>query len=164
MTLTIIMTVVFVLVVAEFIVIEHKSHVINKYKISFKEALDLCDLPVITLYQGDKKFNFLLDTGSNRSHICKDFIDDLEIKNVNKNTQVSGIEGTYIDVGQGVIELQYKDRKMKDLFLISDLTKAFDNLKASYGVQLHGILGTSFFNRYKYIIDFNQCVFYHKGT
>ena len=32
---------------------------------SFKEAMDLVELPVVTFYNGDKKLNFLLDTGSN---------------------------------------------------------------------------------------------------
>ena len=34
-------------------------------EISFREAMDLAELPVITFYNGDKKINFLLDTGSN---------------------------------------------------------------------------------------------------
>ena len=36
-------------------------------EISFREAMDLAELPVITFYNGDKKINFLLDTGSNIS-------------------------------------------------------------------------------------------------
>ena len=33
-------------------------------EISFREAMDLAELPVITFYNGDRKINFLLDTGS----------------------------------------------------------------------------------------------------
>ena len=44
---------------------------INKRKtgISFKESIDLTELPVITMYNGGQKLNFLLDTGSNISHL-----------------------------------------------------------------------------------------------
>ena len=38
---------------------------------SFREALDLVGLPIVTFYQGDKKLNFLLDTGANLSVINK---------------------------------------------------------------------------------------------
>ena len=39
--------------------------------ISFKEAMDLVELPIITFYNCNTKLNFLLDTGSNNSHINK---------------------------------------------------------------------------------------------
>ena len=38
-------------------------------RMSFKEALDLIELPIVTFYQGDKKLNFMLDSGSNLSII-----------------------------------------------------------------------------------------------
>ena len=31
---------------------------------SFQNSMDLADAPVVTLYQGDKKINFILDTGA----------------------------------------------------------------------------------------------------
>jgi hypothetical protein len=39
----------------------------NRKKISFKEALDLTELPVITFIGKEKKLNFLIDTGANNS-------------------------------------------------------------------------------------------------
>ena len=80
----------------------HQCYEVKKFKISFKEALDLCDLPVITLYQNGKRYNFLLDTGSNRSHISVEYIDELKIKYAKSSTQVSGIEGNSMEVKQGL--------------------------------------------------------------
>ena len=47
----------------------------NNSKISFKEAMDLAELPVVTFYNGDVKLNFLLDTGSNISYINKSIVE-----------------------------------------------------------------------------------------
>lgn len=140
----------------------HQCYEVKKFKISFKEALDLCDLPVITLYQNGKRYNFLLDTGSNRSHISIEYIDELKIKYAKSSTQVSGIEGNSMEVKQGLSVFEYRGKELSDFFLISDLRKAFEHVKTTYGVQLHGILGTSFFTRYKYVIDFNKCICYYK--
>ena len=35
----------------------------------FKSAVDLTGVPMITFTQGDKKYNFIVDTGSNVSYI-----------------------------------------------------------------------------------------------
>ena len=140
----------------------HQYYEVKRFQISFKEALDLCDLPVITLYQNGKRYNFLLDTGSNRSHISVEYIDELKIKYAKSSTQVSGIEGNSMEVKQGVSVFEYRGKELSDFFLISDLRKAFEHVKTTYGVQLHGILGTSFFTRYKYVIDFNKCICYYK--
>ena len=37
----------------------------KKFNISFKEAMELVELPIITFYNKGQKLNFLLDTGSN---------------------------------------------------------------------------------------------------
>ena len=34
-------------------------------RMSFKESLDVIELLIVTFYQGDKKRNFILDSGSN---------------------------------------------------------------------------------------------------
>ena len=39
---------------------------------SFRESLDLADLPIVTFKQGDVKLNLILDTGANYSIIDKE--------------------------------------------------------------------------------------------
>ena len=48
----------------------------NRINMSFKEAMDLVELPVVTFYNGDKKFNFLLDTGATISVINSNILDN----------------------------------------------------------------------------------------
>ena len=50
----------------------------NPTTISFKQGLDLTDVPVITVYQGDVKLNFMLDTGANRSLLDSRVLDKVE--------------------------------------------------------------------------------------
>ena len=74
MILEIISAVVLVLVVAFIANTIDDIRKRNNSKISFKEAMDLVELPVVTFYNGDTKLNFLLDTGSNVSYINNSII------------------------------------------------------------------------------------------
>ena len=55
---------------------------LHKYKtqISFRESMDLMELPVITLRYKGIKLNFLLDTGSNDSFISNSAFDKLGVE------------------------------------------------------------------------------------
>ena len=54
----------------------------------------------------------------------------------------------------------YKSQKFIDRFYISDLDEAFRAIKAETGVQIHGILGSKFFVKYKYVLDFKDLIAY----
>ena len=68
----------------------------NNSKISFKEAMDLVELPVVTFYNGDTKLNFLLDTGSNVSYINSSIIPLLVHEKTDKEMNTIGIEGNKV--------------------------------------------------------------------
>lgn len=135
---------------------------LNKRKISFKEALDLTELPIITLYQGEKKFNFLLDTGSNDSLISKPASRLIKGTYVKCNRTIEGL-GT-VDVNKiCMTTLQYKNMEFEAECLVSDgITATFESIKKTCGVHIHGILGTKFFQKYKYVLDFDELVAYKK--
>ena len=54
----------------------------------FKTSMDLSGLPIITFYQGKKKYNFLLDTGSNISYVNIKSDVEVEKTEVNETTEV----------------------------------------------------------------------------
>ena len=58
--------------------------------------------------------------------------------------------------------IYYKDQKFEEEFSITDLDGAFDIIKKENGVQIHGILGSKFFEKYKYILDFKELIAYIK--
>lgn len=134
----------------------------NDRKMSFRESMDLAEMPVVTFYQGDKKFNFLLDTGSNYSHISKEAAKEIQGTMIDAQAKVSGIgEGTTSAVCRTT--LSYKGVNYDiDLSVTDHLTDAFAAIKSETGVQVHGLIGNQFFQKHKYVLDFEELVAYSK--
>lgn len=132
-------------------------------KISIKEAMDLAQVPVITLYDGDMKLNFLLDSGSSHSHISSSIAKQLVGTPVETNYSYTNSTGS--DIISKMIEsvLKYKNKEFKvNLFVNEGLDTSFEDVKKECGVQLHGILGSDFLKEHKYVLDFAELVAYHK--
>ena len=134
----------------------------NNSKISFKEAMDLVELPVVTFYNGDTKLNFLLDTGSNVSYINSSIIPLLVHEKTDKEMDTIGIEGNKVSNQFCKMSVTYKNQVFEEEFSIANLDEAFGVVKQESGVQIHGILGSKFFERYKYVIDFKELIAYIK--
>ena len=132
----------------------------EKTKISFKEGLDLTELPIVTFKQGDKKLHFLLDTGSNISYINLDAMKDLEVEDLNAASSTVGVGGDDIETRHYNIKIGYKDQEFVEEFGALDLSGAFTSIEAESGIKLHGILGNKFFEKYKYILDFRELIAY----
>lgn len=125
--------------------------------ISFKGGMDLAELPIITLYQDSKKYNFLLDTGSSCCIINKSVLETLKHEQSNTTFNITGIEGVKTnDCSTCDVKLYYNNTEYDANFIIKDMTDAFSGIKNDTGVTLHGILGNDFFERYKYVIDFKR--------
>lgn len=132
----------------------------NDSKISFRESMDLTELPVVTFYNGDKKLNFLLDTGSNISHINSSSLSLLEHEKIDMQAETMGFEGNKVSNEFCRMTVFYKNQKFEDEFSITDLDEAFNVIKQENGVQIHGILGSKFFEKYRYVLDFSELIAY----
>ena len=127
----------------------------KRVNMSFKEAMDLVELPVVTFLNGDKKLNFLLDTGSNISQINSSILPLLDHKKIEaKDMDVTGIEGNKVNTKFCEMTITYKGQEFVGDFCIHNLDDAFAIVKEESGVQIHGILGSLFFQKYKYVFDF----------
>ena len=133
----------------------------RKDRMSFKESMDLTELPVVTFYTSNRKLNFLLDTGSNTSYINTRELENIEHEKLPYASTVSGLgeqkECPYIKVS-----FYYKDMKFEDTMQSIDLSHTFEQIKQESGVNIHGILGSRFFAKYKYVLDFNELIAYRK--
>lgn len=130
---------------------------------SFQETFDLVGLPIITFKQNDKKFNFILDTGSVYSVINKTMLRRFTHSKSQKGTATCcGVEGNTVEAPFIEATVVYRDIEFTDDFQVMDMSKAFEQLKSSYGVNIHGILGAGFMNKYKYVIDFDKLIAYTK--
>ena len=132
-------------------------------EISFQQAFDLSDLPVITFRQGDTKCNFLLDTGSSDNIIDSNYLNILKYDMYDGSGNLTGMDGIKHKVSACDITFSYKDLEYTYLYLIKDMHDAFSYIKQETGVTLHGIIGTKFFTKYKYVLDFDRLIAYSKA-
>jgi predicted aspartyl protease len=130
---------------------------------SFKQGFDLTELPIITLYQGEHKLNLLLDTGSNNNIIDSKIVESLEYTPIDTETNVYGLDGIKKKSSMCNLSLFYKDKEYNHEFVIRDMSAVFGSIKESTGVTLHGLIGSLFFNKYKYVLDFDELIAYSKG-
>lgn len=124
----------------------------------FKSSMDLAGLPIITFHQGKNKYNFLIDSGSSNTFINSSVpIEHSELKG---RGQFFGSSGHLEDVEVFDVCLYYRDHKYEYIFRAANLDAAFTELKNTWGVQVHGIIGCDFMNKFKYCIDFKENVVY----
>lgn len=138
----------------------YRNKMKDKTKISFKEGLDLTDLPIVTFKQGDKKLHFLLDTGSNISYINSAVIDEIDAEDSNYCSSTVGVGGNSIETKHYNIKIGYRDQEFVEEFGALDLNDSFACIEKESGIKLHGILGNKFFEKYKYILDFRELIAY----
>ena len=151
-----------IIVIAPIIINGVQDYNKKKVKMSFKESMNLTELPVITFYNKSTKLNFLLDTGSNECVINSKIIDSLNYTKLDKKGSVFGIEGNSIDIDYISIDFTYNNKSYSSSFQVVNMQDAFDRVKQESGVTIHGILGNLFFEKYKYVLDFKELAAYTK--
>lgn len=129
-------------------------------RMSFRETMDLTGLPIITFKQGESKFNFILDTGAYSSIIDSRVLDKLQYTKLEGKSIGYGVDGVEHHMDRVGIVLTYKDKNYSDAFRVLNMTASFDTLKRDYGVTVHGLLSSSFFERYKYVLNYNELIAY----
>lgn len=130
--------------------------------IDFKSAVDLTGVPIITFTQGDKKYNFIVDTGSNVSYINKD-------SGINY-TPIEGFTENYIGAGGGgdlkctlgLLKLKRRDKEFSFKVRVADLSIALNDFQQTFGITVHGLLGNDVMTNNQYCIDFKEFVIYER--
>lgn len=127
---------------------------------SFRETMDLCELPIVTFMNNGKKLNFLLDTGASKSVIHSGALDGLTYRSLNKSGDLYGIDGKRQDASFISMSIRYRSKDYSEEFQSVDMSIPFSNLKSDFGVNLHGILSSTFFQKYRYVLNFDELVAY----
>lgn len=120
-------------------------------------------LTVITLTNNNKALNFMIDTGSNISHICANVMSDIVVDSTqDKVTNVKGINGDSLINKQCTIPFKdtLGDKYNIDLYVSKQLENSAKYIEENTGVPIHGLLGTDFLQKYKYVIDYNSLEIY----
>lgn len=127
---------------------------------SFIESINLTGLPIITFSNNGQLINMILDTGSNVCIINEKILNSINHEIGEKHLGVLGLESSSGEVDIVYVPLKYKDMTFDLECLAVDMEETVKNFKQEYGVNIHGLLGTGFFKKYKYILDFNEMVAY----
>ena len=151
----------FVVIAALYFLI-NKNTLNNRNCISIKESMDLVNLPVVTFVIKGHKIRFILDSGADLSIINKQTAEVLELEEHSKQDFVVNISGKTEKGSKSVItSMMYMDKTFESNFLCMDLSNTMTEIKESTGVLVHGILGTDFLLKNKYIIDFEKLQCYY---
>lgn len=81
----------------------------NIHYISFREAMELINIPCVVLCQGDKKYLFIVDSGSSMSHISSEALMTLDYElDTSKNFTTVGCGGGMNSQGLVKTKLYYR--------------------------------------------------------
>lgn len=115
-------------------------------------------LVTVVLIAEHKRFTFIIDTGSNISHI------DTEAAKLLQNSQkiptadssVTGINGSLQSSGKIRQCFNSNIFTFDHEFFITDLTPLANAIEDSSGIRIQGILGTDFLSRFRCHLDFKK--------
>lgn len=111
-------------------------------------------MSIVPLYNNNKKFYFIVDTGSSNCVLNKKMLDKFVYEKLNTSGSVYGIEGNTVETESVKLELSTKNHTMSDDFLVLDIP-AFDNMSRQHNnIQIAGILGGTFLSKYGFIVDY----------
>lgn len=128
-------------------------------KLSFTDTMNKVSLPIVSLTNGGKAFNFLIDTGATLSVIDEDVLNQLCYIKTDTEGTAYGIDGNITQVKYVKMSLKHNDVSLVDEFQVLRVN-GFDNIKEAYGVQVVGILGSTFLKRYGFTVDFSELTLY----
>ena len=113
-------------------------------------------LPLLIVIAQAKHLCFLLDTGSNINVLDKRVAEFFQLSGGTAQQQQFGIDGTLRTTNVVEMIFSLEEREYKADFSVMDLSSAFGNVEDETGIQIHGLLGCSFMEQQKWILDFEN--------
>lgn len=124
--------------------------------ISFDAVYEEAGLPIITLKNNGADFNFLVDTGANLNVLNESCLDTLDYEPLEGTGTMFGMEGNIQEVTYVKVALTHGRKKFEAAFQVVNIDNAFGRIEKDYNVTIHGVLGTSFLEKYKGKINFEE--------
>lgn len=138
----------------------------KRNKVSFKSNIDILGMPVVTIQANNTNLNLLIDTGAETSILSTEgaIVSRLAI-NPEKAAKSLGADGVLCDVFVGDLKFTLKKEPYEQVFWVRDsLDAAFASILKDEGIQIHGLLGSDFFNSNNYVIDYKDHILYKKRS
>lgn len=132
-------------------------------KISFRNSIDTLELPIITVRYNNLNLFFLLDSGSNPNYICANVVDPhREEITLADESSFYGFDGKEYPVSVVKIPFHIGRKKYQGTFYILSTSIGFDKIEQETGVKISGIIGTRFFIKNGWVLDFSQGAVYSR--
>ena len=130
-------------------------HFMHKIKLPII-GLSHTGLPLLIVKAQAKHLCFLLDTGSNINVLDKRVAEFFQLSGRTTQQQQFGIDGTLQTTDVVEMTFSLEEREYKADFSVMDLSSAFGKVEDETGIQIHGLLGCSFMEQQKWILDFEN--------
>ena len=124
--------------------------------IPLRFSLSKIGLPVILIKAQAKNLCFLLDTGSNINVLDKRVVEFFQLSSGTAQQHQFGIDGTLRTTNVVEMTFSLEEREYKADFSVMDLSSAFGKVEEESGIQIHGLLGCSFMEQQKWVLDFEN--------
>lgn len=129
-------------------------------KILLQKSLTQVGLPLILVKAQAQYLCFLLDTGSNINVLDKKVAEFFQLSGGTAQQQQFGIDGTLQTTDVVKLTFSLEEREYKADFSVMDLSSAFGKVEEESGIQIYGLLGCSFMEQQKWVLDFEKlCLF-----
>lgn len=135
----------------------------REIKVSFSDMFDKTGLPIISFTQNNRHFEFILDTGAKYSVIDFNSLDNLIHIELKEKGVIYGIEGNKLETSSIGVILFIDNCEFTEVFQVTEIP-GIDIINNMHNVNVVGILGSTFLERYKFIIDYETLHVYGKDT
>lgn len=126
-------------------------------------GLQRTGLPLIVTSGKLKNLCFLIDTGATHNTLF-DFVYEHfkdEFKLLDSTCRAMGIEGHYKETPVIEATFNFEGIDYTSTFSVLDAADAIIQVQEETGVQIHGVLGTQFLIKNKWIVDFDKLIVAH---
>ena len=113
-------------------------------------------LPLLIVKVQAKNLCFLLDTGSNINVLDKKVAEFFRLPAGSAQHRQFGIDGTLQTTEVVKLTFSLEEREYNADFSVMDLSSAFGKVEEESGIQIHGLLGCSFMEQQKWVLDFKS--------
>lgn len=117
-------------------------------------------LPLLIVKAQVKNLCFLLDTGSNINVLDRRVAEFFQLSGGTAKQRQFGIDGELQTTDVVELAFSLEEQEYKANFSVMDLSSAFGKVEEESGIQIHGLLGCSFMEQQKWILDFEKLCLY----
>lgn len=163
MNITVITLVGFAVTIFSIYLVGYLSRQKPDYVFSFEDTMGTHRVPVVSFEHNGQTVNFIIDSGATHSVINISSVDKFEGELLeNAEGTMYGIDGNIVNTRLANVEITKNGHAFQDVFQILPIP-GIDMMSAQNGIEVHGILGSSFLKKYQFIINYKHLKAFTNG-